>query len=67
VGTDLGPDFERLAAIKARAGNRPIWAAGGVRGSQDLERLAAMGLAGALVASALHDGRLAPEALAGLG
>jgi HisA/HisF family protein len=64
VGTDLGPDFARLALINAKAGNRSVWAAGGVRGPGDLEKLAAMGLAGALVASALHDGRLAPKALA---
>ena len=66
VGTDLGPDFPRLAAIKEKAGNRLVWAAGGVRGPQDLERLAAMGIAGALVASAIHDGRLVPEVLAPL-
>lgn len=33
-------------------------AGGGVRGRQDLQRLAAAGCQGALVASALHDGRL---------
>lgn len=34
------------------------WAGGGVRGPKDLRRLAACGATGALVASALHDGRL---------
>jgi HisA/HisF family protein len=64
VGTGQGPDRERLARVKALAGPRRIWAAGGVRGVEDLERLAAMGVAGALVATALHDGRLPRAALA---
>ncbi len=43
-----------------------ILAGGGVRGPGDLRRLRDSGVAGVLVASALHDGRLAPEDLAGL-
>jgi phosphoribosylformimino-5-aminoimidazole carboxamide ribotide isomerase len=68
VGGLEGPDFERLATLRARgrAANCLIYAAGGVRDSQDLERLAEMELAGALVASALHDGRLDERALARL-
>jgi phosphoribosylformimino-5-aminoimidazole carboxamide ribotide isomerase len=60
VGAMEGPDFERLTALLARArgANRLIYAAGGVRGVDDLARLANLGIAGALVASALHDGRL---------
>lgn len=38
-----------------------IIAGGGVRGTADLERLATAGCDAALVASALHDGRLTPE------
>jgi phosphoribosylformimino-5-aminoimidazole carboxamide ribotide isomerase len=64
VGTGQGPDRERLARVQALAGPRRVWAAGGVRGVEDLERLAAMGVAGALVATALHDGRLPRAALA---
>lgn len=60
VGADAGPDFARLAEIIARAGERSVYAAGGVRGADDLARLEALGAAGALVASALHDGRLGP-------
>jgi phosphoribosylformimino-5-aminoimidazole carboxamide ribotide isomerase len=63
VGTGAGPDFDRLAAIKSVAGARRVWAAGGVRGPADLEALARLGLAGALVATALHDGRLTREIL----
>jgi phosphoribosylformimino-5-aminoimidazole carboxamide ribotide isomerase len=35
-----------------------IFAAGGVRGPADLDALAAVGVVGALVATAIHDGRL---------
>ena len=58
VGGGAGPDFARLAAIKARAGTRAVYAAGGLRGLGDARALAAAGIAGALVATALHDGRL---------
>ncbi|KXF77520.1 hypothetical protein ATN84_09120 [Paramesorhizobium deserti] len=64
VGAGAGPDFERLEAIKKRAGNRAVIAAGGVRHDRDLERLEEMGIAGALVATALHDGTLTPETVA---
>ncbi len=61
VGLDEGPDFATLAAIKTRAGGREVFAAGGVRGAEDLAALARSGVAGALIASALHDGRLGPR------
>ncbi|TFF27083.1 nickel transporter [Jiella endophytica] len=67
VGSGAGPDFERLAAVKARAGARRVFAAGGVRGPEDLRALADMGIAGALVATALHDGRISAADLASLG
>lgn len=65
VGSGAGPDLERLAAVQQRAGrDRRVFAAGGVRDAGDCEALAAMGIAGALVATALHDGRLGPADLA---
>lgn len=64
VGGGAGPDTARLAALQRIAGARQLFAAGGVRDAEDLVQLAAMGLAGALVASALHDGRLTAAALA---
>ncbi len=63
VGSAVGPDLARLAALQRIAGTRRLFAAGGVRGPNDLDELAAMGLAGVLVASALHDGRLMAVAL----
>ena len=58
VGVSAGPDFARVSQIVARAGDRRVFAAGGVRDADDLERLEAIGAAGALVATALHDGAL---------
>ena len=66
VGTGAGPDFSRLAAIAARAGERRVYAAGGLRGPEDVRALAERGVAGVLVASAIHDGRLTREHLSGL-
>jgi phosphoribosylformimino-5-aminoimidazole carboxamide ribotide isomerase len=63
VGAPFGPDVERLLAVKSRAENRPLYAAGGVRDVRDLDALRAAGATGALVASALHDGRLTPDDL----
>jgi uncharacterized protein related to proFAR isomerase len=67
VGSGAGPDLARLRDIRARAGKRAVFAAGGVRGAEDLERLAAAAIDGALVASCLHDGTLDRAALARFG
>ena len=67
VGSGRGPDCGRLAAVKAAAGDtRSIYAAGGVRDADDLAQLAVMGMAGALVASCLHDGRVTAGDIAAL-
>jgi phosphoribosylformimino-5-aminoimidazole carboxamide ribotide isomerase len=58
VGSGAGPDLERLGAIRAAAPTRKLYAAGGVRDVGDLVALQNAGIAGALVASSLHDGRL---------
>ncbi len=58
VGGETGPDFDRLCAIRAIAGARATFAAGGLRDGRDLAECEALGCAGALVATALHDGRL---------
>lgn len=64
VGTGGGPDLERLDAVRAFAPGRKVYAAGGVRGAEDLAALKAVGCAGVLVASALHDGRIGAAELA---
>lgn len=59
VGSNAGPDLARLEEIRARGTDRhTIYAAGGVRGSDDLRLLRKTGIAGVLVASALHDARI---------
>jgi phosphoribosylformimino-5-aminoimidazole carboxamide ribotide isomerase len=58
VGSGAGPDFARLRAIRSIAGDREIYAAGGVRDAADLRALKAAGAAGALIATALHERRV---------
>jgi HisA/HisF family protein len=64
VGTGGGPDIEGLRQLRRRAAPRTVFAAGGVRGESDIVALEEAGIAGALVATALHDGRLSPAVLA---
>ena len=64
VGSGAGPDLERFAAIRSIAAGREIYAAGGVRNGADLSALKAAGAAGALIATALHDGRVGRADLA---
>lgn len=66
VGSANGPDLDRLAAIRARAPDKLIYAAGGVRDPADLAALRRAGIAGALVASSLHNGKLTGAQLARL-
>jgi phosphoribosylformimino-5-aminoimidazole carboxamide ribotide isomerase len=58
VGSGAGPDTGRIADIRGCAPGRSIYAAGGVRDVSDLGALRQLGVAGALVATSLHDGRL---------
>ncbi|MGF1612112.1 MAG: HisA/HisF-related TIM barrel protein [Kiloniellales bacterium] len=64
VGSGSGPDLERLAAITTQAGERRVYAAGGLRDAADLTALQGLGIAGVLVATALHDGRIDRDAIA---
>jgi phosphoribosylformimino-5-aminoimidazole carboxamide ribotide isomerase len=64
VGAADGPDFERLTRVMAAAGKtRRVYAAGGIRSIADMETLRRIGAAGALIASALHDGAITAAAL----
>lgn len=58
VGAGLGPDLDRLRGIRASVPNGRVYAGGGVRDVADLLALRKAGIAGALVATALHDGRI---------
>lgn len=66
VGAGQGPDLDRLADIQRRAPGRLVYAAGGARNTADLSALAEMGIAGALVATALHAGTITGDDLRAL-
>lgn len=63
VGSGAGPDLQRLGHVRKATPDRRIYAAGGVRDAADLAALKKASVAGALVASCLHDGRLTPSDL----
>jgi phosphoribosylformimino-5-aminoimidazole carboxamide ribotide isomerase len=58
VGMRSGLDLELIGRVRNAAPGVTLLAGGGVRGPEDLARLAAAGCDGALVATALHDGSL---------
>lgn len=61
VGIGGGPDLALLRRIRSVTHRVPVLAGGGIRGLDDLRDLANCGCAGALVATAIHEGRLAPR------
>lgn len=66
VGSGEGPDLARLGNIVQRSGKREIYAAGGVRDANDLRALRDIGVAGALIATALHNGSITARDLEAL-
>jgi phosphoribosylformimino-5-aminoimidazole carboxamide ribotide isomerase len=58
VGRASGLDCDLVARVRDAAPGVRLAAGGGVRDAGDLERLAAAGCDAALVATALHEGRL---------
>jgi phosphoribosylformimino-5-aminoimidazole carboxamide ribotide isomerase len=58
VGSGCGLDFQMLARIRRATPSVPVYAGGGVRSIEDLQRLQHVGCDGALVASALLDGHI---------
>ena len=63
VGSDAGPDLALIGMLAAKASDRRIYAAGGVRSIEDLHQVRTAGAAGALLATSLHDGRIGPAEL----
>jgi len=66
IGTGVGVDLALVAAVRRAHQDVEVWAGGGVGGRRDLDRLADAGCDRALVATALHDGRLGVADLAAL-
>jgi phosphoribosylformimino-5-aminoimidazole carboxamide ribotide isomerase len=64
VGSLRGPDFDQLSKLSRRAPHTKLYAAGGIRGTRDLARLARAGIHGALLASALHQRLISASDLA---
>ena len=58
VGSSAGVDLALIDALRRAAPDLALVAGGGVRGIEDLRQLADAGCDAALVATALHDGRL---------
>jgi phosphoribosylformimino-5-aminoimidazole carboxamide ribotide isomerase len=64
VGGDRGPDLALIVELAKRVPGCKVYASGGVRSIEDLRQVKAAGAAGALLASALHDGRIGSAHLA---
>jgi HisA/HisF family protein len=60
VGSGAGPPVHAVAQLAAALPGLAIYAGGGVRDDQDLRALESAGATGALVATALHEGRVTP-------
>jgi phosphoribosylformimino-5-aminoimidazole carboxamide ribotide isomerase len=60
VGSGCGPPLDAVAELRAALPGVAIYAGGGVRDQADLRALESVGAAGALVATALHEGRITP-------
>jgi phosphoribosylformimino-5-aminoimidazole carboxamide ribotide isomerase len=63
VGNGLGPDRALVAELRRAHPQLELLVGGGVGSRRDLERLADAGCDGALVGTALHDGRLGKDDL----
>jgi uncharacterized protein related to proFAR isomerase len=66
VGTDTGPDVERLKSVLGVASGRAVYAAGGVRNARDLAAIAALNAQGAVIATALHSQAITQNEIAAL-
>jgi len=66
VGTEIGPDMERLQETLRVAGDRAVYAAGGIAGLDHIAKVAEAGAAGVLAATALHSGAVRQKEIAAL-
>lgn len=58
VGSEVGPDLEFLKKLVLASPAMELMAGGGVRDGEDLLRLEGIGIKGALIATALHRGKI---------
>ncbi|MGZ4959200.1 MAG: HisA/HisF-related TIM barrel protein [Methylomonas sp.] len=66
VGSNAGPDFQKLRELRTTYPDKNFIAAGGIRHGGDLLKLDAMGIGAALLATSLHTGALSREEIANL-
>jgi phosphoribosylformimino-5-aminoimidazole carboxamide ribotide isomerase len=66
VGSGEGPDLTSISELHARFPDLELLAGGGVRNAADLGALADAGAAGALIATALHNGAISADELRAL-
>lgn len=66
VGSNSGPDMEKLTELLRRHPEKQFIAAGGIRHVSDLENLKNRGIQAALVATALHNGTIGSEQIKNL-
>lgn len=66
VGSNQGPDMERLSAYRNQYPQQKIIAAGGIRDNEDLMKLGQIGVQQALVATALHNRKINSDDIANL-
>jgi phosphoribosylformimino-5-aminoimidazole carboxamide ribotide isomerase len=64
VGAGTGPDLALLDAARGRCPGLDLLVGGGVRDPDDLRALRELGVAGALIGTALHQGRIGPDDVA---
>lgn len=61
VGTNSGPDWQRLKTVLKQSIHSHITAAGGIRNQRDLLTLSRIGVKNALIATALHSGHISSD------
>ena len=66
VGSGQGIDRSLIVEAQASFPGLTLLVGGGVTGPEELNRLQSHGVRGVLVATALHDGTIAPQHLPGL-
>jgi HisA/HisF family protein len=66
VGTEMGPDIDKLKSVIDMANGRAVFAAGGIRHAGDLAALASLQARGALLATALHNNAVTQNEIAAL-
>ncbi|WAR43521.1 HisA/HisF-related TIM barrel protein [Methylomonas rapida] len=66
VGSNNGPDFDKLVQLRQSHPDKRLVAAGGIRNYADLVQLKAMGVHTALLATALHAGAIGTPELENL-